>query len=59
MLFITHDIPLTAALCDRIAVIHRGKIAETGRTEKILSSPENIVTKNLLSSVLTIQKNTR
>ncbi len=30
ILFITHDLPLAAALCDRIAVMHRGRIIEEG-----------------------------
>ena len=57
VLFITHDIPLTSALCDRIAVMHKGIIAEMGKTEDVLFAPSGDVTKNLLSSVLTVPKN--
>ncbi len=56
MLFITHDIPLTAAFCDRIAVMHNGTIVESGNTEDVLSCPVNTATKNLLESVLTIPR---
>lgn len=56
MLFITHDIPLTAAFCDRIAVMDNGTIVESGKTKEVLSNPVHSVTKDLLDSVLTIPK---
>ncbi len=56
MLFITHDIPLTAAFCDRIAVMHNGTIAEERDTAEVLSNPSSDITKKLLDSVLTIPK---
>lgn len=56
MLFITHDIPLTAAFCDRIAVMHNGTIAEEGDTAEVLSNPSSDIAKKLLDSVLTIPK---
>ena len=56
MLFITHDIPLTAAFCDRIAVMHNGTIAEEWDTAEVLSNPSSDITKKLLDSVLTIPK---
>ena len=56
ILFITHDIPLTSVLCDRTAVMSRGRIAEIGKTGDILFRPASQVTKDLLSSVLTVPK---
>ncbi len=52
MLFITHDIPLSAALCDRIAVMSEGRIIESGETRRILKCPESERTKRLIESVL-------
>lgn len=57
MLFITHDIPLSAALCDRIAVMNEGKIVETGEIKRILKEPKSEHTKRLIESVLPLVKN--
>ena len=32
MLFITHDLPLASVICDRICVMHRGKLVEEGKS---------------------------
>jgi len=52
MLFITHDIPLAAALCDRIAVMHNGEIVEEGATKRVLKEPVHSQTKKLISAVM-------
>lgn len=54
MMFIIHDLPLAAAICDRIAVMHKGKIVEIGPSAKVLKQPEHEETKKLLSAVLTV-----
>ena len=55
MLFITHDLPLAAALCDRIAVMHRGRIIEQGEARAVLKFPEREETKQLIRSVITVK----
>lgn len=50
-LFISHDISVVAHLCDRIAVMHKGKIVELGDADQIIKSPQNDYTKKLISSV--------
>lgn len=55
MLFITHDLPLAAALCDRIAVMHRGRIIEQGEARTVLKFPEREETKQLIRSVITMK----
>lgn len=40
-LFITHDLWLARFLCDRIAVMHGGKIVELGLTKQIFSHPQH------------------
>ncbi len=50
-LFITHDLGLVKYLADEVAVMHRGKIVETGTTNKIFNSPQTEYTKELLSMV--------
>lgn len=54
MLFITHDLPLSAVLCDRIAVMHKGRIIETGDARFVLKNPQQEQTKLLIDSLLTI-----
>ncbi|MBW4665934.1 MAG: ABC transporter ATP-binding protein [Cyanomargarita calcarea GSE-NOS-MK-12-04C] len=49
-LFITHDLWLARFLCDRIAVMHGGKIVEIGPTKEIFANPEHPYTKTLLGA---------
>src|SRR5271170_2238196 len=49
-LFITHDFAMAAHLADQIAVMHRGRIVESGPPEKILSSPNHEATRSLLAA---------
>ncbi len=49
-LFITHDLWLARFLCDRIAVMHSGKIVEIGSTKQIFSDPQHPYTKTLLAA---------
>ncbi len=50
-LFISHDINLVAYMCDRIAVMYRGKIVEDASTGELFSNPKNEYTRTLLASV--------
>lgn len=51
ILFITHDLAAARHLCDRIAVIYKGKIVETGPSEKIFQHPQHPYTKALKEAV--------
>lgn len=51
-LFITHDLALAASVCDRIAVMYRGRIVETGQALAIIHQPQHPYTQMLLSCVL-------
>lgn len=51
-LFITHDLALASSVCDRIAVMYRGRIVETGPTLEIIRQPRHPYTQMLLSCVL-------
>lgn len=51
-LFITHDLALAASVCDRIAVMYRGRIVETGPTLEVIREPHHPYTQMLLSCVL-------
>ncbi|WP_435745374.1 ABC transporter ATP-binding protein [Nocardioides sp. SYSU DS0663] len=50
MLFVTHDLDLAAAACDRIAVMSRGRIVESGPAEAVLADPQHEYTQMLVSS---------
>ena len=52
ILFICHDIALVQQFCDRVLVLHHGKIAEEGTPDEIIRSPKNEYTVQLISSVL-------
>jgi peptide/nickel transport system ATP-binding protein len=49
-LFITHDLWLARFLCDRIAVMHNGKIVELGTTKQIFDNPQHPYTQTLLAA---------
>jgi len=55
-LFITHDIGVVHHIADRIAVMHGGKIVETGSAEEVLAHPREAYTKYLLAAVPEIGK---
>jgi peptide/nickel transport system ATP-binding protein len=50
LLFITHDLGVIAALCDRVAVCYSGKIVETGPATRIFGRPAHPYTAGLLQS---------
>ena len=39
LIFITHDVGLAWALCDRVAVMYLGRVIEQGTTEQVLVQP--------------------
>lgn len=49
-LFITHDLSVARFLCDRIAVMNKGKIVEIGDTETIFTNPNHPYTQTLLKA---------
>lgn len=50
-LFITHDLAMARYLCDRIAVLHLGRIAEVGPAAEVAARPRHPYTAALLSAV--------
>ena len=49
-ILISHDLGVIRYFCDRVAVMYRGNIVETGSTEKICTDPDHPYTKALLSA---------
>ncbi|HET7729661.1 MAG TPA: ABC transporter ATP-binding protein [Usitatibacter sp.] len=50
LLFITHDLNLVRRFSDRVGVMERGKLVETGATQGVFSAPQHPYTKRLLAS---------
>jgi peptide/nickel transport system ATP-binding protein len=50
-IFISHDISVVRYFCDRVAVMHRGKLVELGTAEEICATPREDYTKMLISAV--------
>ncbi len=50
-IFISHDISVIRYFCDRIAVMYRGRVVETGDTLEVCDNPQHAYTKALLSAV--------
>ena len=51
LILITHNFGIIQGLCDRVAVMFRGEIVETGETEQILRNPQHPYTKALIACV--------
>ncbi|MCO5131368.1 MAG: ABC transporter ATP-binding protein [Xanthobacteraceae bacterium] len=51
VLFITHDMGVVAEIADRVVVMRKGKVVETGALDAILRAPTMDYTRNLLASV--------
>jgi ABC-type dipeptide/oligopeptide/nickel transport system ATPase component len=51
ILYISHDLPSVAGICQRIAVLHEGQIVECGPTEQIFTAPQHPYTRRLMSAL--------
>ena len=50
MVMISHDLGVVRRVCERVCVMHRGKIVETGPTDLVLKNPDHPYTKELLDA---------
>ena len=50
LLFITHDLAVVAGICDRVVVMYRGRIVESGSVDEIFTAPKHEYTRGLLAS---------
>jgi peptide/nickel transport system ATP-binding protein len=49
--FITHDLALARYVCDRLVILYRGEIVESGPTREVFSDPRHPYTQALINAV--------
>jgi peptide/nickel transport system ATP-binding protein len=54
ILFVTHDMGVVSEIADRVAVMRRGHILESGPLKSVFDSPQNAYTQELLAAVPTL-----
>lgn len=52
VLFICHNLAVAQSFCDRVIVMHDGKIAESGTADEVINNPQSEYTKQLIEAVL-------
>ena len=50
VIVITHELSVIAKICDRVAVVHNGKVCECSTPEQIFKNPQAEPTKKLIAS---------
>ncbi|ALJ21906.1 ABC transporter ATP-binding protein [Microbacterium sp. No. 7] len=56
LLFISHDIAVTAHLSDRIVVLHHGMVEEEAPTSELIVAPKNEYTRRLLDAIPALER---
>ena len=51
LVFISHNIAVVRALCDRVIVLQRGRIVEQGETGRLFAAPAQDYTRSLIAAV--------
>ena len=50
-LFVAHDLSVVQHICDRVLVMHQGRVVESGEVDEIFTNPQENYTKLLLSAI--------
>ena len=58
-LFIAHDLRLVRQICDRVAVMYRGRLVEVAPAERLFTAPVHPYTRALLSAIPRMQPGDR
>ncbi|MBV9434864.1 MAG: ABC transporter ATP-binding protein [Acidobacteria bacterium] len=55
MLFISHDLGVVSGVSDRVAVMYRGQLVETGSARQVFTAPAHQYTRGLLHAIPTLR----
>jgi len=51
-LFVAHDLSVIRHMCNRVLIMQKGKVVESGATDQLFESPQHAYTRKLLQSVI-------
>jgi peptide/nickel transport system ATP-binding protein len=55
LVFVSHDLSVVRHLCEQVAVLHAGRLVESGPTESVYRDPRDDYTRRLIGSIPTIR----
>jgi len=56
LIFVTHDLTIAHAICDRVAVMYAGEIVEIGATADVIERPRHPYTIGLLNTARSLER---
>lgn len=56
IVLITHEMAVVKAVCNRVAVMEKGRIVERGETREVFSNPQQTITRNFACSTTPLGK---
>ncbi|MCU0641187.1 MAG: ABC transporter ATP-binding protein [Candidatus Margulisbacteria bacterium] len=57
IIYITHNFGIVKEVCDRVAVLHGGKIVESGPTAQVIGAPRDLYTRRLIDCLKVLKGN--